>query len=191
MLIKMDHKVMWLLSEDREDVVAQLTNSFRMYSWVKDEDIGDTIDSFALANQKATIGDLIEWTKRTYAVRLEAVRAGKKLDSYRLEGDYNPTAGARIGAKEEFGQHGASSTVPDYVPPVRKAVQRTDLKQVAKPGEEGPTDAADNAALADEATDNPLTPPAGISSVPGIEEGQRPDSPDLTPLQQRGLAPKK
>jgi hypothetical protein len=138
MLIKIDHKVSYLVKEDLADFVKEITRSSRMYSWVQGEDITDTTVNFALANRNATVGDYIEWTKRTYLDRAQAKKDNTKFDGFKLVGDYNPTrpmSGTPDGRKEELGKHGVTE-VGDYVPARPK--QRTDLKRV--PEEEAEKD---------------------------------------------------
>lgn len=173
MLIKIDHMVASLLAEDRGDLVEQLTKSRKMYSWFDGETIGDTIDNFALTNPRATFGDFIEWTKRTYMDRLRAHKDKAEFKAYKLQGDYNPT-GSREG-QARFGQHGEAakgvSVISDAIPARPKV--RTDVRKVAEPGQEAAVDAAD-AAIA-EAVENPQTPPTDLSTLPPLESGQRPD----------------
>lgn len=163
MLIKIDNTVASLLSEDRADLVIQLTRSNRMYAWHEGEVIGKTIDNFALANPKATFGDFIAWTKKTYMARLRAHTEGEKFDSYSLTGDYNPTQSTDPG-QGEFAKHGVTA-INDAAPSRPKP--RTDLRKVAEPGDEEQVDQADAAALALE--------------LPPIEPGQKPDEPDHAP----------
>lgn len=190
MLIKIDHTVSSLLIEDRADLIEQLTNSGKMYSWVDGENIGQTIDRFALANPRATFGDFVEWTKRTYMARLKAQEEHAIFTAYALEGDYNPTASRESNAK--FGRHGDAAkgvSVIDSVPAVKKAGPR----KVAEPGQEAAIDEADAAALGAEPTDNPLSPPAGVTSLPPIEPGQHSEGDtggpvaEPSPLAKRGL----
>lgn len=176
MLVKMDHTVSYLVREDVGDLTRQLERSTKMYSWVKGEDIEQVITEFARVNMRATIGDLILWTKKTYYDRLEALKSGRPFEGYRLVGDYNPTApvhGEHTHGKEEMGQHGAS-VVNDYVPARPK--QRTDLKRV----EESEADKADAEALALESGTIP-----DVTKLPPIETGQHADTLDkpLSPLE--------
>lgn len=174
MLIKIDHTVSSHVAEDRGDVVKQLENSTRMYSWVKGEIVGDVIDKFAVANRQATFGDFIEWTKRTYMDRLEALQNGRPFTGYRLDGDYNPTkAGQEPQAK--FGKHGESAKGTTVISDA--APSRLKPRKVAEPGQEAALDAADAAALtgAEEPTENPTAPPADLSKLKPIEDGQQPD----------------
>lgn len=190
MLIKIDHMVASLLAEDRGDLVEQLTKSRKMYSWFDGETIGDTIDNFALANPRATFGDFIEWTKRTYMDRLRAHKDKAEFKAYKLQGDYNPT-GSREG-QARFGQHGEAakgvSVISDAIPARPKV--RTDVRKVAEPGQEAAVDAEDEKArlraetalgeqkdgpgTPDFVADNPTSTP-DPRTLPPLESGQRPD----------------
>lgn len=182
MLIKLDHKVSWAIGEDREDVVEQMTRSSRMYSWHKDENIGDTIDRFAVANPAATFGDLVEWSKKTYLGRLQAHLEGGKFEAYRM-GAYDPTGTHETKRKEEVGEHGKGVTIINDGPRLIPR-QRTDLKRVAESEAEADDLAAlrrdvalgeqkDGPGTPDFAADNPAAPPSVIP--PAIEEGQKAD----------------
>jgi hypothetical protein len=191
MLIKIDHTVSSLLSEDRADCVKQMAFSKRMYAWVEGENIAMTIEKFAIANRSATVGDLIEWTKKTYMDRSEAFHTNLPFDDYKLQGDYNPTKGEV--ERQEFGKHGVSA-IDDAIPPRRKQTGIPAFKKVAEPGQEAKVDAEDKAALDAEkgeeiVPDEPKAPPSSASArdFPPLEPGQRPDSPDQTPLAKRGL----
>lgn len=183
MLIKLDHKVSWAIAEDREDVIEQMTRSSRMYSWYKGEDIGDTIDRFAVANKDATFGDMVEWSKTTYLARLQMSMEGVKFTAYRM-GSYDPTGTVETKRREETGTHGRKVELINDGPRLIPR-QRTDLKKVAEPGDEAKVDAEDQAALdamdaaLGEQKDGPGTPdnPAAPPSVipPSIEEGQGAD----------------
>lgn len=188
MLVKIDHTVMSLLREDRADLVDQLKNSKRMYSWVDGEDVGETIDRFALANPTATIGDFIEWTKRTYPERLRAIREGGKFEAYELEGDYNPTRSRENSVR--FGKHGEAAkgvSIVDAIP-ARLKVKDTGPKKVAEPGQEAEVDKADADALAQETGDNPATPPSDLTELKPVEPGQKSETP---PPAKPGLGLKK
>lgn len=182
MLIKLDHKVSWAISEDREDVITQMANSPRMYSWHKGEDIGDTLDRFAVANPNATFGDLVEWSKKTYLVRLQMHLEGGKFSAYRM-GAYDPTGTHEVSKKEEVGAHGKGVTIINDGPRLIPR-QRTDLKRVPEEEAEADDLAAlrrdvalgeqkDGPGTADFIADNPAAPPAVIP--PAIEEGQKAD----------------
>lgn len=193
MLIKIDHTVSSAISEDRGDVVKQLTASVRMYSWVEGESVGATIDSFALANPKATFGDFIEWTKRTYMDRLRAVDDNVKFTGFRLVGDYNPTQSREGKSEAQFAQHGVSA--------INDAAQtRLKPRKVAEPGQEAGLDLADEQArrkaevdlgeqkdgpgTPDFVADNPKAPPADLTNLKPISAGNKPDAPiaPLSPL---------
>lgn len=190
MLIKIDHTVSSHIAEDRGDCVTQLTASKRMYSWHEGELVGDTIDNFAIANPKATFGDFIEWTKRTYMARLTAHKNKETFTGYSLTGDYNPTKGNDPQAK--FGRHGeaAKGTTVIEDANISRPKLRTDLRKVAEPGQENAVDQADaDALLRSEAAlgeqkdgpgtpdfveDNPTSPP-NPATLPPVEPGQQPD----------------
>lgn len=171
MLIKIDHTVSSAISEDRGSVVDQLTISKRMYSWVEGESVGRVADSFAVANPKATFGDFIEWTKRTYMERLTARENGETFSNFRLIGDYNPTASREGVGEAKFAQHGVSA-INDAAHSSQKP------RKVAEPGQEHLVDAADEAALSGE---SPITPPTDLSDLKPVEAGQQADKPSAIP----------
>ena len=135
MLIKFDHRVSWLLEQDRDDVVKQLEASGKIYKWVKGEDVGDTIERWALANPRGMCAQLSDWTKATYMARLDKAKNGAKFDSYKL-GSFDPTSPRAQGLTETVDKQQAKGIqeINDYVPARPKA--RTDLKKVAEPGNE-------------------------------------------------------
>lgn len=159
MLVKIDSKLAKLIVEDREDLIAQLQRSSRMYSWVKGEDIGHLIDNFAAEHRQATMADLMNWSKATYLDRVRARNKGQEWTDFswvteheqvrrerraKFEDDDIPVArpgvsviGDAVSATRKAQGGGANSAPPPSQP-------RADLKKVAEPGDE-PSEATENA----------------------------------------------
>lgn len=139
-VFKIDYTVAHCLSNDRDEFIAAMKMSSKMYSWHREEDVENTVESFAVANPRATLGQMIEWTKKTYMDRLTAHKEGRKYTAFRI--NTNEVAPAKPIVEQE----GRRVAVIDDAIPARPK-QRTDLKKVAEPGQEAEVDAADANAL--------------------------------------------
>jgi hypothetical protein len=189
MLIKIDHRVSYMIQENRDGVVAEMERSGKMYNWVKGEDIGDTVERFAIANPRATFGQMLDWSKRTYMARLEAQKKGQKVkdDIYKSDA-FDPTSPSAqtLSIQPDAQQPSGVTEINDYVPARPK--QRNDVKKVAEPGSEP----------AEDEGENPGLPSADVMGQPAIEQddgvdaqGNRAEKPNLTPEQTEANKPKK
>lgn len=134
-VIKIGDKVSFHLAENREQLVADLKRGTRMYGWQRGEDIESTIENFALANPHATMGQFIDWTKKTGMIRLAAIKAGKELPTYSLN----------LIEMVENAKNIASNSQPpvtrqpqrvESTPARLKAPGQTQARKVAEPGQE-------------------------------------------------------
>lgn len=134
-VIKIGDKVSFHLAENREQLVADLKRGTRMYGWQRGEDIESTIENFALANPHATMGQFIDWTKKTGMIRLAAIKAGKELPTYSLN----------LIEMVENAKNTASNSQPpaarqpqrvESTPARLKAPGQTQARKVAEPGNE-------------------------------------------------------
>lgn len=154
-VFKIDHTVTYCISEHRDEFVEAMKISGRMYNWHRDEDIESTVENFAIANPRATLGQMMDWTKKTHMERLSAHKGKTGFNNYKLDGP------AIVNADPKPNTEGRRAvTMVDSIPARPKV--RTDLKKVAEPGEEKDVDEADAVAAHEaefgEMGDKPNTP---------------------------------
>jgi len=137
-VFRIGDKVSYHMNENREQFVTDLKRGTKMYGWQRGENVEDTIENFALANPHATLGQFIDWTKKTGMIRLQAIKAGKALPTYGMElmdiakRAHEASKGGAVPQSTSQSRQGV--TMVDSVPARLKS--STQAKKIAEPGNE-------------------------------------------------------